>query len=300
MSHRTVSLTCVQCRTTFDGSSKRTKYCSKYCRSWAAFLGPGKTKHCMVCGRRMMASRSSKPGDGKCQECARHGLGGYARGCRCSICSETKAQAMKDYWAKKVAQDGVLPSTAYRRSARGVDPDVDLSCGKCGEPVGSYRGKATPYHRDCRPPKWLLEGRQGPAQQRARALLKRAAEGTNGGGRVWTVGNCPWCGEFFTSPNAKFCSRRCRTYERESRNPFKFVISPLTRNEIYERDKWICQLCFEPVDPELNYLDNWAASLDHIIPQSVMLVPDHSPENLQLAHRVCNSMKGNRVELEVV
>lgn len=65
------------------------------------------------------------------------------------------------------------------------------------------------------------------------------------------------------------------------------------RLEVYERDGWICQLCSGPVDPDADPLDNWAATLDHIVPRSHTLIPDHRPENLQLAHRWCNSVKGD-------
>ncbi|MFC7330808.1 MULTISPECIES: HNH endonuclease [Nocardiopsidaceae] len=71
-----------------------------------------------------------------------------------------------------------------------------------------------------------------------------------------------------------------------------------TRLAIYERDGWICQLCSEPVDPDLPYLDNWAASLDHIVCQAWTDEPDHSPENLRLAHRWCNSVRGDETYYE--
>lgn len=64
------------------------------------------------------------------------------------------------------------------------------------------------------------------------------------------------------------------------------------RLAIYERDDWTCQLCREPIDREVHYLDDWAPSLDHIEPQSHALIPDHSPTNLRTAHRWCNAVRG--------
>ena len=307
-------LECAKCGKRFESHTLQSKYCSSSCRAPESVY---KTKKngptCAECGVQMHRGKGVLPqGQARCLKCKNgglgyfvkdggrwsHGLSAHAQGCRCDVCVMAKREANMAYKARVKAEHGVNPSTLYRRSARGVDPDVDLSCGKCGEPVGSYRGNATPYHRNCRLPKWLLEGRQGPAQRRARALLKRAAAGTHGG-RVWTVGNCSWCGDHFTSPNAKFCSRNCAKYSRDANNPHKFSISPIRRAELYERDNWTCQLCFDPVDPTLHYSDAWAATLDHIIPQSWMLIPDHSESNLQLAHRMCNSLKGDRVEMEV-
>lgn len=68
------------------------------------------------------------------------------------------------------------------------------------------------------------------------------------------------------------------------------------RLAIYERDGWVCQLCMEPTDRDLMSTDprnDWAPSLDHIEPQSHALIPDHSPANLRLAHRWCNSVRGD-------
>lgn len=72
-----------------------------------------------------------------------------------------------------------------------------------------------------------------------------------------------------------------------------FKIEPSVRYAIYDRDKWVCQLCMDRVDPTLLSPDPWAASLDHIECQSWVLFPDHSPSNLRLAHRWCNSVRNN-------
>ena len=71
-------------------------------------------------------------------------------------------------------------------------------------------------------------------------------------------------------------------------------ISDMERHAIYERDGWECQICHEPVDRELDPQDRMAATLDHVVPRSMTLFPDDSPTNLRLAHRSCNSRRGNR------
>lgn len=65
------------------------------------------------------------------------------------------------------------------------------------------------------------------------------------------------------------------------------------RRALYERDNWTCQLCGEPVDPS-TYGARYP-TLDHIEPQSLALIPDHSDRNLRTAHLSCNSKRGNRV-----
>lgn len=75
-----------------------------------------------------------------------------------------------------------------------------------------------------------------------------------------------------------------------------YHLSDAERLAIYERDSWTCQLCFEAVDRSGHFNEPFAATLDHVIPQSLTLVPDHSPSNLRLAHRICNARRGNRME----
>ena len=62
-----------------------------------------------------------------------------------------------------------------------------------------------------------------------------------------------------------------------------------TSSEIYIRDKGICGLCYKHVKKE-------DISIDHLLP----IQPyrgDDAPYNVQLAHRRCNSIKGNRGKL---
>ena len=60
----------------------------------------------------------------------------------------------------------------------------------------------------------------------------------------------------------------------------------MNRQKIYERDGWICQICFTPVDPEIKWPDNMSPTLDHKIPWKVG--DAHDPTGIRLAHKVCN------------
>ena len=117
-------------------------------------------------------------------------------------------------------------------------------------------------------------------------------------GVVFVFGDCRWCGESFLAlagsweTRSLYCSTSCAGNAGKHRRG-RFVIPATVRREIYERDGWVCQLCDDPVDPSLDSSDMWAATLDHIVPRSLQLVPDDSPSNLQLAHRWCNSVKGD-------
>lgn len=68
-------------------------------------------------------------------------------------------------------------------------------------------------------------------------------------------------------------------------------ITRASRLAIYKRDDWTCQICLDPVDPEVPANSRWGATLDHIIPWSRGGSDD--PANLRLAHRWCNSVRGD-------
>lgn len=74
---------------------------------------------------------------------------------------------------------------------------------------------------------------------------------------------------------------------------YKVSVSREQRLAIYDRDGWECQICSRDVEPALHPNHTFAATLDHIIPRS--LGGSDDPENLRLAHRICNSARGNRV-----
>lgn len=116
--------------------------------------------------------------------------------------------------------------------------------------------------------------------------------------KMLVAGPCAWCSEPFVAVAAAYetrtlyCSKRCQRNATQLRHG-RFRIPPDVRLAIYERDGWTCQLCREAVDPDLPPSHVWAATLDHVVPQSWTLIPDHRPENLRLAHRWCNSVRND-------
>lgn len=116
--------------------------------------------------------------------------------------------------------------------------------------------------------------------------------------RVFASGRCRYCNAWFTDRQrqARYCSDRCarRWHKREHKTRNGDQVATEVRAEVYRRDKSICQLCFEPVDKTLPRHHPWGATLDHIECQSWALIPDHRASNLRLAHRMCNSLRGDR------
>lgn len=70
------------------------------------------------------------------------------------------------------------------------------------------------------------------------------------------------------------------------------TVERFTPEEIYDRDGWVCGLCRKPIDPALTWPDPGSASLDHVLPLAAG--GDHTRENTQAAHLVCNVRKGAR------
>lgn len=265
---------------------------------------PSMTLTCCICKEPMYRSKKSRPqGEAAHNRCRRdtiltHGEGAYNKGCRCDACRAGKNEAMRLYAARRKERDGIGPGGQLRRKARGIDPGAVVACFICKEPLVNVRtvqGRY-PLHKKCKTgaPEWIRRGRDNPRRAQFQARIDKAAVGTTGGMRVFTGGACAWCGDDFVGLG-RTCSKACSAnlkYARRS-SGVAFKISPKARNAIYERDGWVCQLCSNPVNPTLHYLDDWSATLDHIIPQSRMLIPDHSPSNLRLAHRWCNSARGD-------
>jgi hypothetical protein len=62
--------------------------------------------------------------------------------------------------------------------------------------------------------------------------------------------------------------------------------------EIFERDRWKCQICGRKVDPKAKYPDPLSASLDHTVPLAEGGA--HSRANTRCTHWICNSRRGDR------
>jgi 5-methylcytosine-specific restriction endonuclease McrA len=129
---------------------------------------------------------------------------------------------------------------------------------------------------------------------------------------------CEHCGDPFTGIRTqRFCSTKCNRkaqYVRLGRvggvyrgaTPAKqaawkrrraLLSDPsaerIVPGEVFARDGWTCALCADPVDPELRHPDPLSASLDHRVP--LALGGLHCWDNVQLAHLVCNTRKGDRL-----
>ena len=123
---------------------------------------------------------------------------------------------------------------------------------------------------------------------------------------------CKECGMVFTpeygAKHRLYCNSGCREkYMRKKHGPLykenrkrqmqEAFIERVSFKSVYFRDKGICQICGQPVPYDKTPENPMGATIDHIVPLSKG--GRHMRSNCQLAHRLCNSIKGNKVPHEV-
>ena len=113
------------------------------------------------------------------------------------------------------------------------------------------------------------------------------------------------CDSYFRQ---RYCSSKCRSKAQRRTETYKSYKRAQSRkrrarkrnahNEtvylqvIAQRDKYKCHICRRNVKMNLDNTDKYSPTMDHLIPLS--LGGDHTYANIRLAHRTCNSSKGNR------
>lgn len=121
---------------------------------------------------------------------------------------------------------------------------------------------------------------------------------------------CAYCGKIFTPKfgkgwtTVKYCASECarksqsiseakkeerRRYRARKRGAY---VERVITKRIYERDNGRCMLCGKKIDINLKHPHPMSLSIDHIVPLS--LGGTHEPSNVQCAHLICNSTKGNK------
>lgn len=93
----------------------------------------------------------------------------------------------------------------------------------------------------------------------------------------------------------QFPSRALAAQKRYAMTRGSAVVEEVDRDVVFERDGWVCQLCGDPVNSSIEYPHPMSKSLDHVKP--IALGGEHTYENTQLAHLVCNARKGARGEV---
>lgn len=248
-------------------------------------------KPCSECGKRLKVNAKSAPLP------------------RCHACRKV---------AREAGESGRMPP-GY------ISPSRRMECAGCGKTISRTRTSAAiPYCIGCRragkAPSSAQHGtdrryksgcrcdvcREGTNARRRDYRAKRSAEGRPLHTARRTVDrSCENCGDRFgarvdavKAGRGRFCSVRCMDIEIngvDTGDPSfvrrdRFRPSAVLRLAVMERDGWVCQLCGEPVDVSAKPGDRQYPTLDHVKPRS--RGGADTLENLQCAHRGCNSKKG--------
>ena len=115
---------------------------------------------------------------------------------------------------------------------------------------------------------------------------------------------CVECGEKYIAhyPTSKYCSPACQRRVTKTRRRYKDITvdKGITLRRLAKRDRDRCQICGGLVDWNDKYktdktiiTGNQYPSIDHIIPIAHGGV--HSWGNVQLAHRICNTIKKDKI-----
>jgi 5-methylcytosine-specific restriction endonuclease McrA len=180
-----------------------------------------------------------------------------------------------------------------------------VACGHCGTPT--LKHTANRYAERfcslaCRDARRALDTakRRLPVlfvgQVIRRASPRRTSQLTVIPGQRWTSGPCVECRTQFTvnQPGARYCSRLClkRAGRRAWKERTDRLVPAATRAYVYERDRWICQLCMKPIRRDVEAPHPLSHSVDHVVPQSQD--GQHGAGNLRAAHLICNALRGDR------
>lgn len=201
---------------------------------------------------------------------------------KCENCNKTYTPKIKDR-NKFCSRECYFESIKAKPKEKKVH---QIKCVICNEVFESKRSNTKYCSNDCRNVK-----RAKVTKERYFVSVKQ----TN----PFIEKECKQCGGRFNTnfmaSSRKYCSKQCAKravkQQRSYRKRGQFV-ERVYRAEIYKRDDGKCQICGKKVDLTKVAPHPKSPTLDHIIP--LAKGGTHEPKNVQLAHFICNSLKGDR------
>lgn len=85
-------------------------------------------------------------------------------------------------------------------------------------------------------------------------------------------------------------ARRIRAF-----NEFAEIDRSITKQQLFERDGYICHICGQPINPELPSCDNLSAVIDHLFP--IAFGGQHTWDNVGIAHFSCNARMKHSLQI---
>lgn len=244
---------------------------------------------CAGCGEMMWRGSTSLPdGQAKCRACRRSSKRDTCAKCPRAVQGRGLCASHYSVWHRRV--------NGRKRHEK--------SCDFCGAAFVTTSGPSRFCSETC-----AKRDHYGWSRSKALVLTPSAPRSTVAAVGVipptrkrWFACQCRVCGEPFVDVAPyRHCSDECRKVTRRAIahaarvRRGKFSVADSVRRSIYERDNWGCQICGIETSRIYSRDDPRSPTLDHIVPQSTRLVPDHTAGNLRLAHALCNSIRGDGV-----
>lgn len=246
---------CTICKREFATYKESQKYCSRACMAKSQLREP-ETCLCKACGKEFKRKRTTNPDRGEKNE----------------------------YCSRACAYEGRKAKTAAKKETKYIKIKKQRIsiCTVCGREFNKKNISATCCSDVCRYEKQK-------ENQRNRYIRKT----------VISI-DCAVCGKQYQAYEGKggkcpHCTRAARkAREKAQRRSLLGSIrtETITIKALYRRDGGICQLCGKKTNINKNHNHDLYPSIDHIVPLSQG--GEHTYSNVQLAHRICNSIKSNQ------
>lgn len=199
-----------------------------------------------------------------------------------------------------------------------VDHPIIIRCKECGNEFSqsfvSIRKGHTIKCEVCaareREKQKLEEAERRKKEREQRKELKRREKALHSPAVQLEMGVCECCGSVFVNGRGgkRYCSTECALKVSNARAKDKRVKriqatkrDPITLERVFEKESGVCYLCGGLCDKDAYIirddgvfiaLDNYP-SIEHVVPLS--RGGTHTWDNVRLAHRICNSIKGANV-----
>lgn len=318
-------VTCAICDARFIPPRANGKYCGRDCylesnrRRANARYAPVKAanpKFCAGCGDRL-AHRGATWCSTACRPKRVYGKGKRVY---------DKGECSADGCTRGVLARGMCPThySAWHRQEHGrgarSDRQFTIVCAFCGEQAEVSKASAQCCSQQCAQRlrsgwsasrevvRWspmptatekLCTAQLGTRARNVWAVDSSGTVRRRGGStqpRLWVAGSCRRCGDPFVivdQTRNRYCSQRCARSDAAARRRARkknAYVADVCRLDIFERDRWRCQICGCRVAKTKVVPHPKAPTIDHIVPLDAG--GDHEPKNVQLAHNICNTRKG--------
>ena len=256
----------------------------------------GKTRTCSICGETYTPkSETQQCCSSKCANIKAHNT--TKKYYSCQYCGEPfwRKNAFRMKYCCKDCRDAARKETVVPKE-NPKPTTYKRECAWCGKPFETTYSKK----KCCCPSCSYENNKKNKREQWAEKYIPKTITCRECGlafttecGNKHSVFCCTSCAEKYER-RVEHASNRHKDYMKEmkkkrERQIKESFVENVSYIKIYERDNGLCRICGLPVIKDKFASSNWSGTIDHIIPLSSG--GEHSMDNCQLAHRICNSLK---------